>query len=195
MKLSVIQITLGILVVAMSVFTMAWYFPDLVPTVPAEITSEAERLIADIKMAEITHYNNHWFVIFGWMITIILIGLLVAVSGIVRFRKQKAGNTNIRLAIIQTVLGVFLIIISLVTPVWYESILFPSKLTLPDGSHSMDSYSIQYMLIFIIWFISLGLMGIAVFICSITRLYQENKLKSMNMDRIEANNVVELEKI
>jgi hypothetical protein len=195
MKLPVIQIILGILVVCLSVFTIVWYFPFLVPEIPAEITSEAEGSIVEIKTAEINHYNNHWFAISAWMIIVILLGLLVGGTGIIQLRKQKAGAAGMKLAIIQTVSGVFLISISLLTPVWYEPILFPNKLTLPNGLHSMGSYSIQYMRVYIVWFISLLFTGLVIFSCGIAQILQSRKQMSVNINKIEDKDVIRMERI
>lgn len=135
MKLAITQILLAALVAASSIFTAAWYFPALIPPISTETASEHTR---EYVPAITTYYEEHWLIIFGWIAVLILLGLAVLGCGIAQLQKPKAGNNEFRLAITQTVLGVFIAAASLVTAVWYEPILTTEPYTVAGRRALLD---------------------------------------------------------
>ncbi len=134
MKLAITQIVLGALALVSSLFTAAWYFPSLIPPLPIETASEAGRRITYIA-AVASYYQEHWFIIYGWMLAVVLLGLAVVGYGIAYYwqvkrqavdEEKQTGVKN--LAIAQIVLGAFTAAASFVTALWYQSVLFPSRI-------------------------------------------------------------------
>jgi hypothetical protein len=173
MKLVITQILLGALVVASSIFTAAWYFPALIPPVPTETASE---YTGEYVPAMTTYYEEHWLIIFGWIAVLILLGLAVLGCGIAQLQKQKARSNDFRLAIAQTVLGVFIVAASFVTAAWYEPILLPTHILWPGGG-LFWMWSTEYLLAFHGWNAALFLIGLAVFSFGIAQLTNAGRLK------------------